>query len=74
MKQITRERQKDILSKTYLTIADIYELLPIGKNQSSKIFHQIEQEVLDDGKKLFTTRPKVIPTSYYLKYMKEERL
>lgn len=74
MKQITKERQKEILSKSYLTMADIYELLPIGRNQSNELFHQIEEEVKEDGKKLFITRPRVIPTSYYKRYMERERL
>ena len=67
MKGITKERQNTIKQKPYLTINDIYEYLPIGKNQASKIFHEIEEEMKLDGTPNFITRPKVISARYFFK-------
>lgn len=74
MKTISKEVEKEILSKTYLTMADVYKLLPIGKNQSDKLFRQIEAKAKADGKKLFITRPRVIPTYLFVEYIKQEGL
>lgn len=59
--------QQEILKKTYITIADVYALLPVGKNYSSKIFRDIEAELKEKGIPTFKTRPRVIPTEYLLK-------
>lgn len=68
------EKRKEILSKEYLTMSDLYELLPIGRNQSDKLFHQIEKEITNEGKKLFITRPRVIPTKYFKRFLEREGL
>lgn len=44
MKGTTKEIQNEIKQKPYLTINDIYKYLPVGKNQASKIFHEIEKK------------------------------
>lgn len=67
MKEISKNEQIAILEKTYITKEDVYKVLPIGKNYSSKIFNEIEQELKEMGVSLFNTRPRVIPTEYLLK-------
>ena len=67
MKGTTKDIQNDIRQKPYLTINDIYKYLPIGKNQASKIFHEIEKEMEADGTPNFITRPKVISARYFFK-------
>lgn len=70
MKGTTKERQNNIKQKPYLTINDIYEYLPIGKNQASKIFHEIEEDMKQAGAKNFVTRPKVVSAKYFFaKYL-----
>lgn len=49
-------------------------MLPIGKNQTSALFRQIEERFKADGNKQFTTRPRVLPKDYVIKYLKGERL
>lgn len=58
--------QQEILNKPYITIADVYALLPIGKNYASKIFREIELELHEQGIPTFNTRPRVIPTEIFL--------
>lgn len=71
MKETNYLSQSEILSKTYITIADIYNLLPIGKNYASKIFREIEDELKEKGIPLLVTRPRVIPTEYLIKHFPE---
>ena len=67
MKELEKDVQKKILDEAYITIEDIYKLLPIGKNYASKIFRDIEQELKDKGYPMFNTRPRVIPTEFLVK-------
>jgi hypothetical protein len=62
MKTLTKEKQKEILNKTFITIDDVYNVLPIGKNYSAKIFKDIEAEMKRKEIPCFITRPRVIPT------------
>lgn len=62
MKTVTIEKQKEILNKTYITMDDVYNLLPIGKNYSAKIFKEIEADMKKKEIPCFITRPRVIPT------------
>lgn len=56
-----KQTNEDIMSKTFLTMQDLYELLPVGKNQASKIFRSIEEDCKKKEIPLFITRPRVIP-------------
>ena len=49
-------------------------MLPIGKNQTSTLFRQIEVQFKEDGFKQFITRPRCLPKEYVIKYLKKERL
>lgn len=71
MKRLDKERQKEILNQTYLTITDVYELLPIGKNYASKIFRDIEAEMKQKEIPLFITRPRVVPTEFIIRRFPE---
>lgn len=71
MKEINKLDQLSILNKAYITINDIYKVLPIGKNYASKIFREIEDELREKGKPLFITRPRVVPTEYLVKRFPE---
>lgn len=71
MRETNHLSQSEILSKTYITISDIYALLPIGKNYASKIFREIEEELKEKGIPLLNTRPRVIPTEYLIKRFQE---
>lgn len=73
MKNINVQDQKLILSKAYITMEDIYKLLPIGKNYAAEIFHNIENELSEKGIPRFQTRPRVIPTDYLIKAFPELR-
>ena len=70
MKNPDKEKRNEILNKPYMTINDLYQVLPVGKNQSKKLFSQLEEKLKKDGIKLFKTTPRVIPT----KYVKQEYL
>lgn len=65
MKNVTKDIQNNIKKKPYLTIQDIYEYLPIGIKQASKIFHEIEKEMEADGTPNFITRPRVVSARYF---------
>jgi len=65
-KTVSLEKQKEILNKTFITIDDVYNLLPIGKNYSAKIFKDIEAEMKQKDIPCFITRPRVIPTEMLL--------
>lgn len=74
MKNITRKARNEILAKPYMTAQDIYKVLPIGMNQCKKIFKTLEEELKEDGIPLFNTRPRVIPTEYFMqKYERRKK-
>lgn len=62
MKTLEIEKQREILRKSFITIDDIYNLLPIGKNYSARIFKEIEAEMKEKEIPMFITRPRVVPT------------
>ena len=62
---------QEILNKTYITIADVYAVLPIGKNYASKVFRELEAELHNRGIPTFNTRPRVIPTEIFLERFPE---
>lgn len=66
MKNISNEEKQEILSKTFLTIDDLYKVLPVGKNQAARIFKDIEKECKRKEIPLFITRPRIIPTEMLL--------
>ena len=70
MKNPDKEKRNEILNKPYMTMNDLYEVLPVGRQQSNKLFKQLEKKLKDEGIKLFVTTPRVIPT----KYVKQEYL
>lgn len=59
--------------ENYLSMKDLYNLLPIGKNQSDKLFKTIEQSLVDEGYTLFITRPRVLPKDYVMKFLRERK-
>lgn len=75
MKNLSVEEQREIVAKTFLTIEDLYKLLPVGKNRSAKIFKEIEDDCKRKEIPLFISRPRVIPTEMLLdKYPMLKRL
>ena len=66
MKTISNEEKQEILSKTFLTIDDLYKVLPVGKNQAARIFKDIEKECKRKEIPLFITRPRIIPAEMLL--------
>lgn len=70
MKNPNKETRNEILNKPYITKNDLYQILPVGRKQSDKLFNKLEEKLIKDGIKLFETTPRVIPT----KYVKQEYL
>lgn len=64
---MTIEEQREILLQTFITIQDVYKILPVGKNRAAKIFREIEEECKAKNIPLFITRPRVIPTEMLIK-------
>ena len=58
----------------FITIKELYEMLPIGKNQASNLFRDIETKFKEDGYKQFITRPRCLPKKYVMEYLRKERL
>ena len=71
MKNPEKDLRDKILKQPYITSDDVYKVLPVGKNQSSKIFNDLYDELARKGIPLFATRPRAIPTRYFKeKYLK----
>ena len=64
---VSIEEQREILSKTFITINDCYKILPVGKNRAAKIFREIEEDCKKKEIPLFITRPRVIPAEMLIK-------
>lgn len=66
MKTINIEERERILSMPYISADGYYKCLPVGVVQARKIFNQDLQDIVNDGIPVFNTRPRVIPTSYFI--------
>lgn len=67
MKNINIEERERILSQPYISADGYYRCLPIGLSQAKKLFREDEQKCIDEGIQLFDTRPRVIPTSFFIR-------
>ena len=74
MKNLNRLERDEILKQPYITSNDVYKVLPVGKNQSSRMFNDLYLELQDKGIPLFQTRPRAIPTKYFKdKYLSNKK-
>lgn len=71
MKNPKQEKINEILNQPYMTKNDFYLVLPVGRNQSDKMFNDLEEKLKNEGISLFETRPRVIPTKYFLRELKK---
>ena len=67
MKEINIEERDRILALPFISAQGYYKCLPVGLNMARRLFRRDEQELIDQGVPLFDTRPRVIPTSYFIK-------
>lgn len=62
---------EQIISKNYLTVNDIYQILPVGKNRAQQIFNDMYKELVDEHYPLSNmSRNRTIPTKRFLKRYK----
>lgn len=73
MKNPDKETLKKILSQPYITMDDLYKVLPVGRKQSDHIFSDLEKKLGDEGVELYVTRPRIIPTESLKRYLKEKK-
>ena len=62
MKEVLKDIRDSILRNPYMTANDVYKVLPVGKNQATKMFNDLYAELEEKGVKLFQSRPRTIPT------------
>ena len=62
------------MKEEFITRKQLYDMLPTGINQTKKLFNQIKERFIEDGNKMFITRPEALPKSYINKYLREEKL
>lgn len=58
----------------FINNKQLREIIPIGINQSKKMFRTIEEQFKQDGFKQFVTRPRVLPKDYVIGYLRKEKL
>ena len=67
MRQIEKENRDQILKGPYMTADDIYQVLPVGKNQANRMFNVLYEELKERGVRLFESRPRTVPTKEFKK-------
>lgn len=66
---ITYEQQAEVISKAYLTIKDIRELVPVGENRAREIMRAVRAEMVKEGAPIFNYHTLIAPTDRVLKYL-----
>ena len=66
---ITYEKQAEVISKAYLTIADIRNLVPVGESKAREIMRQVRAEMIKEGAPIFNYHTLIAPTERVLKYL-----
>lgn len=59
----------EIISKPWVDTVDIGKIACCGKHSATKIRIEIEQQILDSGKKLPLSSKKCVPTKMLLEYL-----
>lgn len=65
MKELIKEERDEILKRPYISAADVYKVLPVGRNQAYQMFKELYDELESKGVMLFKTLPRVVPTKYF---------
>ncbi len=55
-----------VISKPWITTSEIMIIAGVGRNKAGEIRKEIEEEIIDSGKKLPPSANKVIPTEKLL--------
>ena len=66
---ITYEKQAEVISRAYLTIKDIRELVPVGESKAREIMRAVRAEMVKDGVPIFNYHTLIAPTNRVLKYL-----
>ncbi len=56
--------------KLYLTVDDIYKLLPVGKDQARKIAKELQEKAKEKGYFIPDTHKFLVPTKFFKKEIK----
>ena len=67
-KIITYDELNNLISKIWLTTKDIMIIGNCGKTEATKVRKDIEQQILDMGKKIPISNTKHVPTELVLNY------
>jgi hypothetical protein len=57
-----------ILSKPWASVKDIKSIASCGRDEATNIRNIISKEILDTGKNLPTSKEKIVPMEYVIKY------
>lgn len=66
---ITYEKQAEVISKAYLTVKDIKDLVPVGENKAREIMRAVRAEMVKDNAPIFNYHTLIAPTERVLKYL-----
>lgn len=67
MKNLDPQKQLEILSKSYVTAKDLYQLYPCGMTWARKTVNRIQDDLASKGIPLLETREKYVPLREVLK-------
>lgn len=66
---ITYAQQSEVITKAYLTVKDIRNLVPVGESKAREIMRQVRAEMVKDGAPIFNYHTLIAPTERVLKYL-----
>ena len=69
LKSLSYGEMKEIISKAWLNCEDIMKLANCGKHSATSIRNEIEQQIIDGGKKVPKSLSKCVPTHLVLEYL-----
>lgn len=66
---ITYQDQAKVISKAYLTVKDIRQLVPVGETKAREIMRAVRAEMVKDNAPIFNYHILIAPTERVLKYL-----
>lgn len=66
---ITYQDQAEVISKAYLTVKDIRQLVPVGETKAREIMRAVRAEMVKDNAPIFNYHTLIAPTDRVLKYL-----
>lgn len=66
MKNLEVSLIKETIKKPWLTVNDLYNIYPVGKNKSREMFSNATKKAIELGMFIPTSRPSTVPTSVVL--------